>query len=155
MRGPGGHSWADFGRPNPIQALATAIHTFSMAGPAKRSGSSFNFGIVRGGISVNAIPAQASMEVDLRSIVAGNLDALEHQLSRTVSAAHARRDSGYTRLSRNGLEHAATVAQQLAALQENPEAAFGIGCQPEHGARGKRAGIGVIEDAERQAVETY
>ena len=87
MRGPGGHSWADFGRPNPIQALATAIHTFSMAGPGKRSGSSFNFGIIGGGISVNAIPSEASMEVDLRSIMAGNLNELEHQLSRAVSAA--------------------------------------------------------------------
>jgi len=87
MRGPGGHSWADFGRPNPIQALATAIHTFSTGRPGRTSGSSFNFGIVRGGISVNAIPSEASIEVDLRSIVSAHLGDLERQLSRAVSEA--------------------------------------------------------------------
>ena len=29
VRGPGGHSWSDFGAPNPIIALARAIETFS------------------------------------------------------------------------------------------------------------------------------
>ena len=87
MRGPGGHSWADFGRPNPIEAIATAIHKFSTGRPGRASGSSFNFGIVRGGISVNAIPSEASIEVDLRSIVAAHLGDLERQLSRAVSEA--------------------------------------------------------------------
>jgi len=67
MTGPGGHSWADFGRPNPVQALATAIHAFGTSG-IRRPGTSFNFGLIRGGISVNAIPRDAMVEVDLRSI---------------------------------------------------------------------------------------
>src|SRR5688572_31089347 len=28
MTGPGGHSWADFGRPNPVHAMASAVHNF-------------------------------------------------------------------------------------------------------------------------------
>jgi tripeptide aminopeptidase len=87
MRGPGGHSWADFGRPNPVQAMAEAIHTFSSAGAILRPGSSFNFGVIRGGISVNAIPREAAMEVDLRSIAAGPLDDLDQRLRRAVSEA--------------------------------------------------------------------
>ena len=87
MRGPGGHSWADFGRPNPVHAMATAIHTFSTARLGRRSGTSFNFGIVRGGISVNAIPSEALMEVDLRSVDAADLEGLEQQLRRTVRDA--------------------------------------------------------------------
>ena len=83
MRGPGGHSWADFGRPNPIQAMATAIHTFSNT-VSRRPGGSFNFGIVRGGISVNAIPSESLMEVDLRSATCGDLDDLDHHLKRVV-----------------------------------------------------------------------
>ncbi len=87
MRGPGGHSWADFGRPNPVQAVAAAIHTFTMSGAGKRAASSFNFGVIHGGISVNAIPTEALMEVDLRSVIASNLEELDGQLKRVVSEA--------------------------------------------------------------------
>jgi len=87
MRGPGGHSWADFGCPNPIQAMATAIHMFSSGSVGRRAGSSFNFGLIRGGISVNAIPSEASMEVDLRSVVSSDLEDLERHLNRIVGDA--------------------------------------------------------------------
>jgi tripeptide aminopeptidase len=90
MTGPGGHSWADFGRPNPVQAMAAAIHIFCSSGTGP--GSSFNVGMIRGGISVNAIPHEAVMEVDLRSIAAGSLESLEHQLRRAVT--QATRESG-------------------------------------------------------------
>jgi len=90
MTGPGGHSWADFGRPNPVQAMAAAIHTFCSSGIGP--GSSFNIGMIRGGISVNAIPPEAVMEVDVRSIGAVSLDNLESQLRRSV--AQATRESG-------------------------------------------------------------
>src|SRR6185369_1606520 len=86
MTGPGGHSWADFGRPNPVHAMATAIHTFC-GSVVRRPGCSFNFGMIRGGISVNAIPREAVMEVDLRSVSARNLDELEHQFRRSVEDA--------------------------------------------------------------------
>lgn len=87
MKGPGGHSWADFGRPNPVEAMATAIHVFAAAGAARRSGTSFNFGVIRGGISVNAIPPEAYMEVDLRSITAMNLDEIDNHFRRAVNEA--------------------------------------------------------------------
>lgn len=86
MTGPGGHSWADFGKPNPVQAMASAIHTFCASG-VRWPGSSFNFGVIRGGISVNAIPREARMEVDLRSIVPRNLADMEHQFKRAVEDA--------------------------------------------------------------------
>jgi acetylornithine deacetylase/succinyl-diaminopimelate desuccinylase-like protein len=86
LTGPGGHSWADFGRPNPVHAMATAIHTFC-GSVVRRPGCSFNFGMIRGGISVNAIPREAVMEVDLRSVSARNLDELEHQFRRSVEDA--------------------------------------------------------------------
>jgi len=86
MVGPGGHSWADFGRPNPVQALATAIHTFC-ASTVRRSGSTYNFGVIRGGISVNAIPREAVMEVDLRSVGENSLKELENQLRGAVAEA--------------------------------------------------------------------
>jgi tripeptide aminopeptidase len=87
MTGPGGHSWADFGRPNPVQALAEAIHIFAAGGMARRPATSFNFGVIRGGISVNAIPSEAYMEVDLRSTTPSTLDELENHLRRAVAEA--------------------------------------------------------------------
>lgn len=85
MAGPGGHSWADFGRPNPVQAMASAIHHFSNTSGIRRSGTSFNFGVIRGGISVNAIPREAMMQVDLRSITPASLDDMDRQLRRIVA----------------------------------------------------------------------
>lgn len=87
MTGPGGHSWADFGRPNPVQAIAAVIHAFTTTRAGRRLGTSFNFGVIRGGISVNAIPREAAMEVDLRSIASAHLDELDNELRRAVSEA--------------------------------------------------------------------
>jgi acetylornithine deacetylase/succinyl-diaminopimelate desuccinylase-like protein len=86
LTGPGGHSWADFGRPNPVHAMASTIHNFTVSSP-RRPGTSFNFGVIRGGISVNAIPRDAMMEVDLRSIMRNSLDDLENQLKRAINEA--------------------------------------------------------------------
>lgn len=83
MIGPGGHSWADFGRPNPVHAMATAIHMF-VAGAGRRVGVSYNVGIIRGGIAVNAIPSDAVVEVDLRSTATEHLDRLEDHLKHSM-----------------------------------------------------------------------
>jgi tripeptide aminopeptidase len=87
MMGPGGHSWADFGRANPVHAIATAIHLFTGNGAGRRPGTSFNVGVIRGGISVNAIPTEALMEVDLRSTTVANLDDLDYKLRRALNDA--------------------------------------------------------------------
>jgi len=130
MRGPGGHSWADFGRPNPVQALATAIHAFSNAGAGRRPGISFNFGIVRGGISVNAIPSEASMEVDLRSIAAGGLEDLEQQLQRTVRDA-ARRVGVEFQIEKVGDRPSGTTPARLSIVQAAMDATRLFGVAPQ------------------------
>jgi tripeptide aminopeptidase len=87
LHGPGGHSWADFGTPNPIHALGTAIHQFVTNQTVRRPGTSFNVGIISGGISVNAIPSVAVMQVDLRSTTTAALDDLDQKLHRVVTDA--------------------------------------------------------------------
>jgi acetylornithine deacetylase/succinyl-diaminopimelate desuccinylase-like protein len=70
FRGPGGHSWGAFGLGNPQHALGRAIHHFvEAADPYTRQGprTSYNVGLIGGGTSVNAIPFEAMMEVDMRS----------------------------------------------------------------------------------------
>src|ERR1700730_573429 len=67
VRGPGGHSWSDFGSPNPILVLARAIQSFTQAPVPASPKTTFNVGVIRGGTSVNSIPESASMRVDIRS----------------------------------------------------------------------------------------
>ena len=68
--GPGGHSWGAFGLANPHHAMGRAIALFDeQALPVTREGpkTSYNVGRLGGGTSVNSIPFEAWMEVDMRS----------------------------------------------------------------------------------------
>ncbi|MFY9561910.1 MAG: M20/M25/M40 family metallo-hydrolase [Terriglobales bacterium] len=80
VRGPGGHSWSDFGAPNPIIVLARAIEVFSRTPVPAAPKTTFNIGVIRGGTSVNSIPESASMRVDLRSTSMAEIDRLERAL---------------------------------------------------------------------------
>jgi tripeptide aminopeptidase len=79
-RGPGGHSWSDFGTPNPIIALGRAIQFLSETPVPTTPKTTFNVGVIRGGTSVNSIPESASMRVDLRSTSMVEIDRLERAL---------------------------------------------------------------------------
>ena len=67
ITGPGGHSWGDFGLPNPVHAIGRAISRLAGYPAPKEPRTTFNVGRIEGGTSVNSIPSRASMEVDLRS----------------------------------------------------------------------------------------
>src|SRR5437016_7345444 len=84
VRGPGGHSWSDFGAPNPIVILAKAIETFAATTVPAVPKTTFNVGVIRGGTSVNSIPESASMKVDIRSTSMTEMERLEHSLRRAV-----------------------------------------------------------------------
>ena len=86
VRGPGGHSWSDFGAPNPIIALSRAIEIFSQTPVPK---TTFNVGVIRGGTSVNSIPESASMRVDLRSTSMTEIDRMERALRLALEQAVA------------------------------------------------------------------
>src|ERR1700687_263836 len=57
--GPGGHSWSDHGAGNPVHALSRAITRFTDDAPVGEPRCSFNFGLLEGGTSINAIPSEA------------------------------------------------------------------------------------------------
>jgi tripeptide aminopeptidase len=80
VRGPGGHSWSDFGMPNPILVLARTIHAFSQTSLPSSPKTTFNVGVIRGGTSVNSIPESASMRVDIRSTSMAEMERLEASL---------------------------------------------------------------------------
>src|SRR5580698_7239907 len=80
VTGPGGHSWSDFGAPNPITAVARGIVKFSNVPVPDDPRSSYNFGAIEGGTSVNSIPSRAAVKVDLRSEDENELARLESAL---------------------------------------------------------------------------
>lgn len=84
IKGPGGHSWSDFGAPNPITALSRGIVRFSSIPVPENPHSSFNFGMIEGGTSVNSIPDHAAVKVDLRSEDDSELDRMEASLRQAM-----------------------------------------------------------------------
>jgi acetylornithine deacetylase/succinyl-diaminopimelate desuccinylase-like protein len=85
--GPGGHSWTDAGRPNPIVLLSRAIQRFSAVTQPDVPRTTMNVGTVEGGTAVNAIPERAAARFDLRSTDAEQLVRLEVELHRAVEDA--------------------------------------------------------------------
>jgi tripeptide aminopeptidase len=80
ITGPGGHSWSDFGAPNPITALSRGIVKFSGQPVPDDPRSSYNFGMIEGGTSINSIPSRAAVKVDLRSEDEAEVNKMERAL---------------------------------------------------------------------------
>ncbi len=111
VRGPGGHSWSDFGAPNPIVILAKAIETFSATTVPSVPKTTFNIGVIRGGTSVNSIPESASMKVDIRSTSMAEMERLEHSLRRALNRA---------------VEDESMAAEMRSSAQKRPS---GVNCE--------------------------
>jgi tripeptide aminopeptidase len=90
--GPGGHSWGAFGLVNPAHVLGRAMHYFELAADTyTRSGpkTSYNVGSVQGGTSINSIPAEVSMQVDMRSESQERLVEVDSIFHRSINRAVA------------------------------------------------------------------
>lgn len=89
INGPGGHSWSDYGLVNPVHALSRAIVNFNelrLPGSASPR-SSYNFGLIEGGTSINSIPTHARAKVDIRSESVLKLDEIATHLTTSVERA--------------------------------------------------------------------
>jgi len=87
FKGPGGHSFGAFGMANPIQAMGRAIAKIDNFEVPKNPKTTFNVGRVGGGTSVNAIPFECWMEVDMRSSDKASLEALNTKFKAAVQEA--------------------------------------------------------------------
>lgn len=98
FRGPGGHSYDDFGRANPVHAQGRAIAALAQIQVPSSPRTTFSVGRVGGGTSINAIATEAWMEVDLRSVDATALSSLDAGFQAAVHDAledeNARRRTG-------------------------------------------------------------
>src|SRR5579871_2544021 len=111
VRGPGGHSWSDFGAPNPIVILAKAIETFTATTVPSTPKTTFNIGVIRGGTSVNSIPESASMKVDIRSTSMSEMERVEQSLRVALNRA---------------VEDETMAAEMRSSAQRRPA---GVGCE--------------------------
>jgi tripeptide aminopeptidase len=96
ITGPGGHSWSDYGVGNPVHALSRAVTLFNDRAPVAPPKSSFNFGLIEGGSSINSIPSEARAKVDLRSESAARIDEMAALLGTSVEEAVAIENSRAT-----------------------------------------------------------
>jgi acetylornithine deacetylase/succinyl-diaminopimelate desuccinylase-like protein len=86
ITGPGGHSWSDFGMPNPINALVRGSMRFINTKVPASPRTTFNIGQVEGGTSVNSVPHDARLKVDIRSESEDELTRLESALRECIAA---------------------------------------------------------------------
>jgi tripeptide aminopeptidase len=89
FRGPGGHSFQEFGLPSAIHAMGRAIAKIADLQTPSDPKTTFTVGTVSGGTSVNAIASEARMAVDMRSNSTDELLKLEATLLDLVKQAVA------------------------------------------------------------------
>ena len=97
-RGPGGHSWAAYGVPNPVHAAGAAAAKLAALVLPSTPRTTLTVGRIGGGISVNAIPEEGWLEVDLRSVSGQLIERTDRELRVIVMQAaeeeNARRAPG-------------------------------------------------------------
>ena len=111
FKGPGGHSYGAFGLANPIQAMGRAIAKIDSFQVPTRPKTTFNIGRVGGGTSVNAIPFEAWMEVDMRSADPASLKELDNKFHDAINEAVAEENDRW-----HG-KGAVTVSAELVGLR--------------------------------------
>jgi len=103
FHGPGGHSYGAFGIVNPMAAMARAVdQLYEVKVPAKPK-VTYSASVVSGGVSVNSIPADVSLEVDMRSESKEELAKLDARFLQILKAAaeheNAARDTRFGKVT--------------------------------------------------------
>ncbi len=89
FRGSGGHSWAAYGVPNAVHAAGIATARISAIAMPRCPRTTLSVCRIGGGLSVNSIPQDAWIEIDLRSTsqaVIGRIDVEIRAIARAAAA---------------------------------------------------------------------
>jgi tripeptide aminopeptidase len=136
FKGPGGHSFGDFGLPSAIHAMGRAIAGISDIETPADPKTTFTIGTVSGGTSVNTIAAEATMLVDLRSTSQEELLKLE---DKALAIIHQAVEDENKRWNTNALSVDLTLVGDRPAgeqsadafiVQASAAASKAIGCEP-------------------------
>lgn len=87
FKGPGGHSYGAFGLANPLHAMGRAVARIADLQVPAEPRTTFNVGRTGGGTSVNSIPFETWIEVDMRSADKTALDSLHTAVLKAVDEA--------------------------------------------------------------------
>jgi tripeptide aminopeptidase len=87
FKGPGGHSFGAFGMANPMGAMGRAIAKIQEIQVPRQPKTTFNVGRIGGGTSVNSIPFEGWMELDMRSSDPASLAAVDANIQKAIDAA--------------------------------------------------------------------
>ena len=87
FNGPGGHSYGAFGLVNPMYALAQAAAEFSRLQVPATPKTTYSIGVIGGGTSVNSIPLNGWMEIDMRSEAVSELKRVEERMMKIMQDA--------------------------------------------------------------------
>ena len=87
FKGPGGHSFGAFGMANPMGAMGRAIARIQEIQVPRQPKTTFNVGRIGGGTSVNSIPFEGWMELDMRSSDPASLAAIDASIQKAIDAA--------------------------------------------------------------------
>jgi acetylornithine deacetylase/succinyl-diaminopimelate desuccinylase-like protein len=87
FRGPGGHSWGRYGAPNAVHAAAALVTRLTGYASYDRSRTALTVSRIAGGTTINAIPAEAWIEVDVRSTSDAELSRIDQQVRRATRDA--------------------------------------------------------------------
>ncbi len=87
FRGPGGHSFGAFGIVNPMYAMAHAMAELARTQVPSDPRTTYAVTVTGGGTSINAIPNEVWMDVDMRSQSSAELDRLEARFKSIVAQA--------------------------------------------------------------------
>ena len=87
FRGPGGHSYGAFGLVSPMNAMAQAVAELARVQVPAEPKTTYSVSVVGGGTSINAIPNEVWIEVDLRSAAPEELARLEARFCAIIEQA--------------------------------------------------------------------
>jgi acetylornithine deacetylase/succinyl-diaminopimelate desuccinylase-like protein len=148
-KGRGGHSYGAFGNPNPAHALGRAMAAIADFQVPTSPKTTFNVGVIRGGTSVNSIPFDASMDVDLRSESAASLAALDAKLQRALRMALAAENARWPKATDKlslvidtvGIRPAGSQPDTVRIVRTAREAARALGWTPTLGTSSTDANV--------------
>jgi acetylornithine deacetylase/succinyl-diaminopimelate desuccinylase-like protein len=87
LEGKGGHSWNDYGRANPVHAVARAVALLADVELPRSPRATLTVAMVEGGSGINSIASSARAKVDIRSRSSAGMDQVVHSMEEAVRLA--------------------------------------------------------------------
>lgn len=119
VSGPGGHSWVDYGRPNPIEILSRALAALPRADDLPAA-TTWSAGRIGGGTSVNAIPEEAWVDVEVRAERRDDLRRLDDRIGAAFEAALSHANQTSRRVGASRADSGTCATMKVVTIGDRP-----------------------------------